>query len=91
MLDSLSTGVVSLDQNDFVTTINAVASSILKLSEPPPAWAKFSSLLTDDDRVVLERLLRRARRAGRAAEQSQLRRGSAASAIPVALTATALK
>ena len=91
VLDSLSTGVVSLDQNDFVTTINAVASSILKLSEPPPAWAKFSSLLTDDDRVVLERLLRRARRAGRAAEQSQLRRGSAASAIPVALTATALK
>src|SRR5207249_8573381 len=91
VLESLSTGVVSLDQNDCVTTINAVASSILKLSEPPPAWAKFSSLLTDDDRVVLERLLRRARRAGRAAEQSQLRRGSAASAIPVALTATALK
>ena len=91
VLESLSTGVVSLDQNDCVTTINAVASSILKLSEPPPAWASFSSLLSHDDRVVLERLLRRARRAGRAAEQSQLTRGSAATAIPVALTATALK
>ncbi|HEY5991062.1 MAG TPA: HAMP domain-containing protein, partial [Candidatus Udaeobacter sp.] len=66
VLESLSTGVVSLDQNDCVTTINAVASAILKLSGPPPAWAKLSSLLSNDDRVVLERLLRRARRAGRA-------------------------
>src|SRR5213594_1397819 len=32
VLESLSTGVVSLEQNDCVTTINAVASSILKLS-----------------------------------------------------------
>ncbi len=91
VLESLSTGVVSLDQNDCVTTINAAASAILKLSEPPPAWAKLSSLLSNDDRVVLERLLRRARRAGRATEQSQLTRGSAANAIPVALTATALR
>jgi two-component system nitrogen regulation sensor histidine kinase NtrY len=91
VLESLSTGVVSLDQNDCVTTINAAAAAILKLSEPPPAWANLSSLLGTDDRVVLERLLRRARRAGRAAEQSQLTRGSVANAIPVALTATALR
>jgi len=36
-------------------------------------------------------LLRRARRAGRAAEQNQLTRGSVGTAIPVALTATALR
>jgi two-component system, NtrC family, nitrogen regulation sensor histidine kinase NtrY len=90
VLNSLSTGVVSLDQNDCVTTINAAAVSILKLSEAPPAWASLSSLLSQEDRGVLERLLRRARRAGRAAEQSQLTRGSAAGSIPVALTATAL-
>ena len=90
VLNSLSTGVVSLDQNDCVTTINAVAVSILKLSEAPPAWAKLSSLLSNEDRIVLERLLRRARRAGRAAEQSELTRGSIAGSIPVALTATAL-
>ena len=90
VLNSLSTGVVSLDQNDCVTTINAAAVSILKLSEAPPAWAKLSSLLSQEDRGVLERLLRRARRAGRAAEQSQLTRGSVAGPIPVALTATAL-
>jgi two-component system nitrogen regulation sensor histidine kinase NtrY len=92
VLDSLSTGVISLDQNDFVTTINAAAASILKLSEPPPAWAKLSSLLSSDDRIVLDRLLRRARRTGRAAEQSRLTRGSAGSPpMPVALTATALR
>ena len=65
VLNSLSTGVVSLDQNDCVTTINAAAASILRLSEPPPGWAKLSSLLSHEDRGVLERLLRRARRAGR--------------------------
>jgi two-component system, NtrC family, nitrogen regulation sensor histidine kinase NtrY len=90
VLNSLSTGVVSLDQNDCVTTINAAAASILKLSETPPPWARLSSLLSQEDRDVLERLLRRARRAGRAAEQSQLTRGSVANPIPVALTATAL-
>ena len=91
VLESLSTGVVSLDQNDCVTTINTAAVSILKLSEAPPAWAKLTALLSSDDRVVLERLLRRARRAGRAAEQNQLTRGSVGTAIPVALTATALR
>lgn len=91
VLESLSTGVVSLDQNDCVTTINAAACAILKLSEPPPGWAKLSSLLANDDRIVMERLLRRARRAGRATEQSNLRRGSTAHTIPVALTATALR
>ncbi|MDX6576547.1 MAG: two-component system, NtrC family, nitrogen regulation sensor histidine kinase NtrY [Blastocatellia bacterium] len=91
VLESLSTGVVSLDQNDCVTTINTAAVSILKLSEAPPAWAKLTSLLSSEDRVPLERLMRRARRAGRAAEQSQLTRGTVGGAIPVALTATALR
>ena len=90
VLNSLSTGVVSLDHNNCVTTMNAAAASILKLSEAPPAWAKLSSLLTQEDRGVLERLIKRARRAGRAAEQNQLTRGSAVNSIPVALTVTAL-
>jgi two-component system nitrogen regulation sensor histidine kinase NtrY len=91
VLESLSTGVVSLDQNDCVTTINTAAVSILKLSEAPPAWAKLTTLLSSEDRVPLERLMRRARRAGRAAEQSQLTRGTVGGAIPVALTVTALR
>jgi PAS domain S-box-containing protein len=91
VLESLSTGVVSLDQNDCVTTINTAAVSILKLNEAPPAWAKLTTLLSSEDRVVLDRLMRRARRAGRAAEQSQLTRGTVGGPIPVALTATALR
>lgn len=92
VLDSLSTGVISLDRADCVTTINAAASAILKLSEPPAAWASLSSLLSHDDRIVMERLLRRARRTGRAAEQGRLTRGSAGNQpMPVALTATALR
>ena len=91
VLESLSTGVVSLDQNDFVTTINKAAVSILKLSEAPPAWAKLTALLNAEDSVVLERLLRRARRAGRAAEQAQLSRSSVGGPVPVMLNATALR
>ena len=90
VLESLSTGVVSLDQADRVTTINTAAISILKLSERPSVTAKLTDVLNSDDATVLERLLRRARRGGRAAEQSQLTRGPGG-AIPVALTATALR
>src|SRR5439155_4609775 len=90
VLEPLSTGVVSLDRADCVTTINTAAISILKLNERPSATAKLTNVLNSDDATVLERLLRRARRAGRAAEQSQLRRGPGG-AIPVALTATALR
>lgn len=91
VLESLATGVVSLDHNDCVTTINTAAISILKLSDRPPAWASLLSVLSNDDGAVFERLLRRARRAGRAAEQSQLSRGTTSTPIPVALTATALR
>jgi PAS domain S-box-containing protein len=90
VLESLSTGVVSLDRADCVTTINTAAISILKLNERPSVTAKLTNVLNRDDATVLERLLRRARRAGRAAEQSQLTRGPGG-AIPVALTATALR
>src|SRR5262249_3413828 len=91
VLESLTTGVASLDKADCVTTINTAAIAILKLSERPPAWAKLTTLLSREDAAVLERLLRRARRAGRAAEQSQLTRGAGGNVIPVALTATALR
>jgi two-component system, NtrC family, nitrogen regulation sensor histidine kinase NtrY len=91
VLESLSTGVVSLDKADCVTTINTAAVSILKLSEAPPAWAKLTGLLSPEDRVIFERLLRRARRAGRAAEQAQLNRSAIGGAVPVVLNATALR
>jgi two-component system, NtrC family, nitrogen regulation sensor histidine kinase NtrY len=92
VLESLSTGVVSLDQNDRVTTINAAAISMLRLNTATPGERTLSSFLSSEDGVVLDRLLRRARRIGRAAEQTQLKRSASdGGAIPVALTATALR
>lgn len=93
VLESLSTGVISLDESDRVTTINASAMEILKLAQTPPATTQLEEIVTADDRVVLERLLRRARRVGHAAEQTQLGLNSApeGASLPVALTATALR
>jgi nitrogen fixation/metabolism regulation signal transduction histidine kinase len=96
VLESLSTGVVSLDAGDRVTTINAAAVSMLRLVEAPRAGTPLAGLLVAEDTAALEKILRRARRAGRAAWQMELSRGTqdagdgAAAGTPVALTATAL-
>lgn len=95
VLESLSTGVVSLDENDCVTTINASASRILRLRAAPPSERKLEKLMGAEDWLLLDRLLRRARRTGQAAEQAQLvgpNDGALEGAsLPVALTATALR
>lgn len=93
VLESLSTGVISLDESDRVTTINAAAVGMLKLETAPPAKTSLTEIVTVEDHVVLDRLLRRARRAGQAAEQTELGRSSMqdGASLPVALTATALR
>ncbi|HEX8889334.1 MAG TPA: ATP-binding protein, partial [Pyrinomonadaceae bacterium] len=93
VLESISTGVVSLDEKDCVTTINAAAAEILKLVDVPHEKVELAEIISEEDRVVLERLLRRARRAGHAAEQTELGRSAAPdnSTLPVALNATALR
>lgn len=93
VLESLSTGVVSLDGNDRVTTINAAAARMLRLSDVPGGQNKLKHLIGAEDAVVLDRLLKRARRTGQATEQTQLT-GSLAKEtgpLPVALAATALR
>lgn len=93
ILESLSTGVVSLDEDDHVTTINAAASRILRLNLSS-GQGKFDQLIGSEDRVVIDRLLRRARRTGQATEQAQLTGPSEVAdgaALPVAITATALR
>ena len=92
VLQTLSTGVVSLDEKDRVTTINAAASLMLRLGVTPPAGTPLSDLLCAEDQLALDRVLQRARRAGRAAWQMELVRGSLidGAGLPVALTATAL-
>ncbi|HEV7397918.1 MAG TPA: ATP-binding protein [Pyrinomonadaceae bacterium] len=92
VLESLSTGVISLDENNRVTTINAAAARMLCVDGEIGPKVEFDSLIADEDEMVLSRLLRRARRTGQTTEQSQLARGDAdKGSMPVALTATALK
>ncbi|HEV2708568.1 MAG TPA: ATP-binding protein [Pyrinomonadaceae bacterium] len=99
VLESLSTGVVSLDESNRVTTINAAAVSMLHLDGAPPPGAPLAELLSAEDKAALDRVLLRARLRGRATVQTELARGASADAganggsggvIPVALTATAL-
>src|SRR6266850_7660038 len=92
VLQSLSTGVVSVDESDCVTTLNASASRMLRLVGALDGHQKLGDLIGSDDWIVVDRLLRRARRTGHAAEQTQLEGGSpgVAGPLPVAMTATAL-
>jgi two-component system, NtrC family, nitrogen regulation sensor histidine kinase NtrY len=92
ILQSLSTGVVSLDENDCVTTSNAAASRMLGLADKLAENPRLNTLIASDDWIVVDRLLRRARRTGHATEQTQLEGGANGSgALPVAITATALR
>src|SRR6266550_1753713 len=95
ILESLSTGVISLDENDCVTTINAAAARMLRLRATPTSGRRLGELIGAEDWLVMDRLLRRARRTGQAAEQAQLAGINDGAidnaALPVALTATALR
>jgi len=92
ILQSLTTGVVSLDENDGVTTFNAAASRMLGLTDKHEDTPKLSALIGSEDWLVIDRLLRRARRTGHASEQTQLEGGAnSGGALPVAITATALR
>lgn len=96
VLQSLSTGVISLDSENRVTTINKAAIQILKLENADFAQFGLKQLVNDENRSVLERLVSRAKRVGQASEQTILRRENAESStelnadLPVLLTATAL-
>jgi PAS domain S-box-containing protein len=90
VLQSLSTGVVSIDENDCVTTLNASAARMLALRDKVEENPKLSALIGSEDWLVVERLLRRARRVGHATEQTQLESGGT-EPLPVSMTATALR
>ena len=92
VLQSLSTGVISLDAADVVTTINPAAARMLRLSRLQLDSLRLDQLLGAEDRIVLQRLLRRARRTGHSTEQAQLSGAGTveSGSLPVALTATAL-
>lgn len=99
VLQSLSTGVVSLDENNRVTTINDAAQAMLKIDGS--AENRFlPEIVRAEDLPIFEKLLARARRLGYAFEQTVLfqseseTNGSSAGEaanMPVALGATALR
>jgi PAS domain S-box-containing protein len=99
VLQSLSTGVVSLDAENRVTTFNAAARSMMRLTEKETETLFLADLIADEDFIRIEKLIARARRLGHASEQTVLTRqiadgnGSTTEngSLPVALTATALR
>lgn len=93
VLESLSTGVVSLDEDNRISTINAAALLMLGLAAPRTMNISLAQIVNAGNHAVLERLLQHARRRGRAAEQTELVRDSspAGGKTPVALTAIALR
>jgi len=92
VLQSLSTGVVSVDETDRITTLNATAARMLGLSNKTEGGGRLNELIVNDDWAVIDRLFRRARRTGHGAEQTQLEGGSnGGGPLPVAMTATALR
>jgi PAS domain S-box-containing protein len=99
VLQSLSTGVVSLDAENRVTTFNDAARAMLRLAEAETETLFLSDLIAEDDFSRIEKLIARARRLGQASEQTvltkQIANGSGTApenaSLPVALTATALR
>jgi len=87
VLQTVSTGVISLDEENRVTTINAAALSMLRLEQAPAASTPLAEVVSPGDLEVLERVLRRARARGRAAEQMELARGAAQEPQPTASAA----
>ena len=96
VLQSLPTGVISFDSDGRVSTINRAAINILKLEEANFRQFTLDELVNAENRVILERLISRAKRIGRASEQTVLLRENAngssetETSMPVALTASAL-
>lgn len=93
VLQSLSTGVISFDANNRVTTINKAAVKMLKLGSDNPGNFGLGSLIGVENREILEKVINRAKRTGHAGEQTTLQREGGAGTedtMPVALSATAL-
>jgi nitrogen fixation/metabolism regulation signal transduction histidine kinase len=76
VLQTVSTGVISLDEENRVTTINAAALAMLRLERAPAPQTPLAEVVGAGDYEVLERVLWRARVRGRAAEQLELARAA---------------
>jgi PAS domain S-box-containing protein len=89
ILLSLPTGVISLDAEGKITTINPSARGILKFESGDFADNELSKMVADEDRETVDRLIARAKRVGHASDQVKLS-SSGTEPLPVAITVTAL-
>lgn len=95
VLLSLPTGVISVDADGRVSTINPAARAILKLEPGDFTGVAFETLIGDTDRTTFERMIARAKRVGHASDQTKLNVANGNGELTntgssVALTATAL-
>lgn len=96
VLLSLSTGVISFNANNKLTTINRAAVRMLKLENEDFQSFSLAQLVNQENYFILEKLINRAKRAGSSSEQTVLTRENIDSStetsenLPVALTATSL-
>lgn len=96
VLQSLSTGVISIDAENRVTTINKAAIEMLKLETADFSGLELEKIVKRENQEILQRIISRAKRIGQAGEQTVLQPEFADGSseinvnLPVALTATAL-
>lgn len=96
VLQTLSTGVISFDGENQITTINKAAKNILRLEDGEFSDFKLDKIVGEETRVVFEKLISRAKRIGQASEQTVLRKEAHDNSedknenLPVALFASAL-
>jgi PAS domain S-box-containing protein len=90
VLESLSTGVVSTDENARIATINRAALSMLGLAERPATRTPIAQLTRGPEGVEIEALCRRARRSETAQAEVEFKRADGSS-LHTTTTAIALR
>jgi len=92
VLDTLPTGVISVDAGGNMSTINPAAVKMLRFEAKDMIGKSLSGLLPEGDREWFERIIARATRIGHASDQTNLRlsHSTDGAGLAASLTATAL-
>ena len=90
VLESLSTGVISIDDRSCINTINPAALRILGAAEKPAAGTPIAKIVATQQREEMDALCRRARRAGKSHAEIEFSRPDGSS-LHAATTAVALR
>ncbi len=96
VLLSLPTGVVSLNADGKISTINPAARKIMNIEQGSVSGRDLRDFLSDGDKDLFERLISRAERVGHASDQSRIASGNtgqengASDGLAVSIIATAL-